>query len=40
VGQSMSALPSISDVDLLRYGEGIIDLDPKIAHCAFHPRVP
>jgi hypothetical protein len=40
VGQSMSALPGISDIDLLRYGERIIDFDPEIAHGAFHSRVP
>jgi hypothetical protein len=40
VGQSMSALPGISDVDLLRYGEGIIYFDPEITHGAFHSRVP
>ena len=39
-GQSMSALPGISDLDLLREGEGIVHLDPEIAYGAFHSRVP
>jgi len=29
----MSALPHSSDVDLLRYGKRIIDLDSEIADC-------
>jgi hypothetical protein len=39
-GRACPLCSAFSDVDLLRYGEGVIDLDPKIAHCAFHPRVP
>ena len=39
-GQSMSALPSISDLDLLGEGEGIVHLDPEIAYGAFDSRVP
>lgn len=30
----MSALPHFSDVDLLGYGERVVDLDPKIANRA------
>jgi len=30
-GQSMSALPGILELDLLRKGEGIVHLDPEIA---------
>jgi hypothetical protein len=40
VGQSMSALPSISDINLFRYGESVVDLDPEVADGAFHSRVP
>ena len=40
MGQSVSALPGISDLDLLRKGEGIIHLDPEIAYGAFDSRVP
>jgi hypothetical protein len=36
----MSALPTISGIDLFRYGEGIVNLDPEITHGAFDPRVP
>ena len=38
--QSISALPGILDLDLLREGEGIVHLDPEIAYGAFHSRVP
>ena len=36
-GQSVSALPGgpgASDIDLFRYGKGIINLDAKVAHRA------
>ena len=32
--------PGSSDVNLLRYGEGIIDLNAEIAHCALNLLVP
>lgn len=35
----MSALPLFSDVDLLRYGERIIDLDSEIADRILDLRV-
>ena len=35
VGQSMSALPGMSDINLFRYCEGIIYLDAEISHRAF-----
>ena len=35
-GQSMSALPRISDIDLLSYGKCIINFDAEVAHCAFN----
>lgn len=35
VGQSMSALPGISDVDLFRYRQGIIHLDAEVSDGAF-----
>src|SRR5688500_11037300 len=35
-GQSMSALPGISDIDLLGYGKCIINFDAEVAHCAFN----
>ena len=35
----MSALPLFSDVDLLRYGERIIDLDSEIADRTLDLRV-
>jgi hypothetical protein len=35
VGQSMSALPGISDIDLFGYREGIIDFDPEVSDGAF-----
>jgi hypothetical protein len=34
------ALPSASDLDLLREGEGIVHLDPEITYGAFDSRVP
>lgn len=40
MGQSMSALPGISDLDLLRESEGIVHLDPEVAYGAFDSRVP
>ena len=39
VGQSMSALPRFSDIDLLGYGERVIDLDSEIADRALDLRV-
>jgi hypothetical protein len=33
-GQSRPALPRTSDVDLLRYCKGVVDLDAEIAHGA------
>ena len=35
VGQSTPALPGISDVNLFRYQERIVDLDAEISHRAF-----
>ena len=35
VGQSMSALPGISDVNLVRYCQGIIHFDAQISNGAF-----
>jgi hypothetical protein len=35
VGQSMSAPPDISDINLFRYCEGIINLDAEISDRAF-----
>ena len=35
VGQSMSALPGISDIYLFRYCQGIIRLDTEISNGAF-----
>jgi hypothetical protein len=35
VGRSMSALPDISDINLFRYCEGIINLDAEISDRAF-----
>jgi hypothetical protein len=34
-GQSMSALPGISDVHLFRYRQSIVHLDAEISHRAF-----
>ena len=31
VGQSMSALPGNSDIDLFRYGQGVINLDAEVS---------
>jgi hypothetical protein len=39
VGQSMSALPGYSDVNLFRYCQGIIHLDAEISDRAFNPGV-
>jgi hypothetical protein len=38
-GQSMSALPHFSDVDLLGYGKRIIDFDSQIADRTLDFRV-
>jgi hypothetical protein len=35
----MSALPHFSDIDLLGYGERVINLDPEIADRALDLRV-
>jgi hypothetical protein len=35
-GQSISALPFILNVDLLRYGEGIVHINAEIPHSAFY----
>ena len=35
-GQSMSALPDISDINLFRYREGIIYLNAKVSDGAFN----
>ena len=38
-GQSASALPRTprtSDFDFLGNGDGIVDLDAEVPHCAFH----
>ena len=39
MGRAGPLCPVASDVDLLRYGERIIDLDPEIANGAFYFRV-
>jgi hypothetical protein len=39
-GQSMSALPFASDVDLFGDGESVVDLNTEIAHRAFNLLVP
>ena len=39
-GQSVTALPRCSDVDLLGNGERVIDLDAKISDRALHFGVP
>jgi len=31
--------PEGSDIDLLRYGEGVVDLNAEVAHRAFYPCV-
>jgi hypothetical protein len=33
-GQSISALPSTSNIDLLRYGESVVHIDAEIPHSA------
>ena len=35
-GQSISALPCSSNVDLLRYGEGIVHIDAEILNGALY----
>jgi hypothetical protein len=35
LGQSMSALPGNSDIDLFCYGQGVIDLDTEVSDGAF-----
>jgi hypothetical protein len=35
-GQSISALPCTSDVDLLRYGKGIVHINAEIPHSALY----
>ncbi len=35
-GQSISALPYTSHVDLLRYGEGIVHVNAEIPHSALY----
>ena len=40
VGQSMSALPAISDINLFRYCQRIIDLAAQIPDRAFDLRMP
>ena len=39
-GQSVTALPRCSDVDLLGNGERIVNLDAKAPDSALHFRVP
>ena len=39
-GQSASALPLSSDVDLLGNGQGIIYFDAQVSNGAFNLRVP
>jgi hypothetical protein len=39
-GQSISALPGISDINLFRYCQRVIDLDAKIPDRAFDLGVP
>jgi|EndMetStandDraft_8_1072994.scaffolds.fasta_scaffold76177_4 hypothetical protein len=34
VGQGIAALPIHSDINLLRYCQGVVDLDTKIPDCA------
>ena len=38
-GQSISALPCTSNVDLLSYGEGIVHINAEISHCALYLSV-
>ena len=35
-GQSISALPSTSNIDLLRYGESVVHIDAEIPHSALY----
>lgn len=39
-GQSMPALPSISDINLFRYRQGVIDLNAEIPDRAFDLCMP
>ena len=39
-GQSMSALPLMSDVDLLGNGKGIVNLNAEVSNRAFDLAVP
>jgi hypothetical protein len=39
VGRACPLCPGSSDVDLLRDGEGVVDLDPKVSDCAFDLRM-
>ena len=36
----MSAMPGISDINLFRYCQGVIDLDAEISDRAFDPGMP
>ena len=38
-GQSVTALPAVSDVNLLRDFKRVIDLDTEVTHCALDLRV-
>ena len=40
IGQSMSALPGFSDLNLFRYRERVVDLNTKIPDSAFDFGVP
>ncbi|MGB8017570.1 MAG: hypothetical protein WCF80_17100 [Pseudolabrys sp.] len=35
-GQSISALPCTSNIDLLRYGESVVHIDAEIPHSALY----
>jgi hypothetical protein len=39
-GRACPLCPGTSDLDLFRYGEGVVDLDTEIAHSALDLRVP
>jgi hypothetical protein len=39
-GKASRLCPCSSDVDLFGYGEGVIDLNAEIAHCALNLLVP
>ena len=32
--------PGSSDIDLFRYGKGVVNLDAKVPHCTFYFSVP